>query len=86
MVSALADGDSTIRGLSPGLDVAATARIIEQLGASRVVNDDVVTVTGPRDGLHASDSDLDCGNSGTTMRLISGIVSTDPGFGTSTGG
>ncbi|HUZ42222.1 MAG TPA: 3-phosphoshikimate 1-carboxyvinyltransferase [Acidimicrobiales bacterium] len=79
MVSALADGESTIRGLSPGLDVDATGRIIEQLGASRIVDGDVVTVVGPPKGLHASDTDLDCGNSGTTMRLIAGVVSTVPG-------
>jgi 3-phosphoshikimate 1-carboxyvinyltransferase len=79
MVSALADGASTIRGLSPGLDVAATARIMEQLGATRSVRDDVVTIVGPSKGLHASDDALDCGNSGTTMRLLSGIVATIAG-------
>jgi len=71
-VSALAEGESTIRGLSPGLDVAATAQIMEQLGATRSVRDDVVTIVGPSGGLHASDDALDCGNSGTTMRLCRG--------------
>ena len=75
MISALANGESTIRGLSPGQDVAATARIMEQLGASRIVEDDVVTVVGPSEGLRASDTELDCGNSGTTMRLLAGVVS-----------
>jgi 3-phosphoshikimate 1-carboxyvinyltransferase len=79
MVSALAEGESTIRGLSPGLDVAATAQIMEQLGATRSVRDDVVTIVGPSGGLHASDDALDCGNSGTTMRLVSGVVSALPG-------
>jgi 3-phosphoshikimate 1-carboxyvinyltransferase len=79
MVSALADGESTIRGLSPGHDVAATARIMEQLGATLSVDDDLVTVVGPSQGLHLSDTDLDCGNSGTTMRLLSGVVSAVPG-------
>jgi 3-phosphoshikimate 1-carboxyvinyltransferase len=79
MVSALADGESTVRGLSPGQDVAATARIMEQLGASLHVDGDLVTVLGPSEGLHASDTDLDCGNSGTTMRLLSGVVSAVPG-------
>ena len=79
MVSALADGESTIRGLSPGQDVAATSRIMEQLGASVTVDDDLVTVVGPSRGLHVSDTGLDCGNSGTTMRLLTGLVSTVPG-------
>jgi len=75
MVSALADGESTIRGLSRGTDVAATAQIMEQLGATRSVRDDVVSIRGPSQGLRVSDAPLDCGNSGTTMRLLSGIVS-----------
>ena len=79
MVSALADGESTIRGLSSGLDVAATSQIMEQLGATRDDRDDVVTVIGPTTGLHASDGALDCGNSGTTMRLLAGVVSGVPG-------
>lgn len=79
MVSALADGDSTIRGLSPGRDVAATAQIMEQLGATLGEEDDVVRVGGPPDGLHVGHAALDCGNSGTTMRLLTGIVSGVPG-------
>jgi 3-phosphoshikimate 1-carboxyvinyltransferase len=79
MISALASGTSTIRGLSPGMDVAATAQIMEHLGASVSVRDDVVTVVGPPDGLRASQNPLDCANSGTTMRLLSGIVSAIPG-------
>lgn len=79
MVSALADGVSTIRGLSLGRDVAATSQIMEQLGAIRNDRDDVVTIVGPADGLHASHAALDCGNSGTTMRLLAGVVSAVPG-------
>lgn len=75
MVSALADGESTIRGLSPGLDVAATSLIMEQLGVTREERDGVVTIVGPVNGLGASDGALDCGNSGTTMRLLAGVVS-----------
>ncbi len=75
MISALAQGESTIVGLSPGLDVAATSRIMEQLGAHRSDEENVVTLTGPSDGLRASSEALDCGNSGTTMRLLTGIVS-----------
>jgi 3-phosphoshikimate 1-carboxyvinyltransferase len=79
MVSSLAEGESTIRGLSPGLDVAATSQIMEQLGATRSDRDDVITIVGPANGLHASDAALECGNSGTTMRLLCGLVSGVPG-------
>ncbi|MHB2027620.1 MAG: 3-phosphoshikimate 1-carboxyvinyltransferase [Acidimicrobiales bacterium] len=76
MLSALASGESTITGLSPGRDVAATSAIIEQLGALRQDHDGVVHVVGPDSGLHAATSMLECGNSGTSMRLLAGVVAT----------
>lgn len=79
MLSALADGTSTITGLSPGDDVASTSTILEQLGATRVDDDGVSHVSGPQEGLHVSATPLDCGNSGTTMRLMTGLVSTIAG-------
>ena len=75
MLSALADGVSTITGLSLGQDVLATSRIVERLGAHCSFDSDDVVVEGPSEGLRASTSPLDCGNSGTTMRLVAGIVS-----------
>jgi 3-phosphoshikimate 1-carboxyvinyltransferase len=79
MIGALASGASTIRGLSTGRDVTATAQIMEQLGAIFNEEDGVITVVGPLEGLRASDAALDCGNSGTTMRLLAGIVAGVPG-------
>jgi 3-phosphoshikimate 1-carboxyvinyltransferase len=79
MLSALASGLSTIEGLSPGRDVASTSAIMVQLGAERVDDSDQVTVVGPEQGLTRSGSELDCGNSGTTMRLLVGVVSGVPG-------
>src|ERR1019366_4879398 len=75
MLSALASGPSTIVGLSPGQDVAATSAIMVQLGASRHNEGDRVTVVGPTNGLVASTDPLECAHSGTTMRLLAGIVS-----------
>jgi 3-phosphoshikimate 1-carboxyvinyltransferase len=79
MISALAPSESSITGLSAGEDVAATSVILEQLGATRHDEDGVAYMEGPKDGLHLAASDLDCGNSGTTMRLMSGIVGSIPG-------
>jgi 3-phosphoshikimate 1-carboxyvinyltransferase len=79
MISALAKGQSSITGLSPGDDVAATSVMIEQLGATRSDEEGRVLITGPDEGLHPSEVALDCANSGTTMRLMSGVVSTIPG-------
>jgi 3-phosphoshikimate 1-carboxyvinyltransferase len=75
MLSALASGSSTIEGLSPGLDVAATSTIMVQLGARRHNEAGTVTIEGPADGLTSSREELDCGNSGTSMRLLAGLVS-----------
>jgi 3-phosphoshikimate 1-carboxyvinyltransferase len=75
MISALADGTSRIEGLSTGNDVASSAMIMEQLGAHVERDGSVVFVTGPEEGLRAAIAPLDCGNSGTTMRLLTGLVS-----------
>jgi 3-phosphoshikimate 1-carboxyvinyltransferase len=79
MISALASGESSITGLSSGDDVSATSVILEQLGAIRHDEEGVAYLRGPSDGLHPASSDLDCGNSGTTMRLMSGLVGSIPG-------
>lgn len=79
MLSALASGQSTISGLSNGQDVAATSQILVQLGAERIDEPDQVVIVGPRSGLEASQRPLDCANSGTTMRLMTGIVSSIEG-------
>ena len=75
MLSALAEGESSIEGLSSGHDVAATSQIMVQLGAERHDEGSRAYVVGPPDGLRASDQVLQCANSGTTIRLVSGIVS-----------
>ncbi len=75
MLASLAEGQSTIVGLSVGQDNSATARILRQLGVS-IESEGHRTLVQGRGlrGLSASDSPLDCGNSGTTMRLMLGIL------------
>ncbi len=75
LLSALASGRSTITGLSRADDVRATGVIAGQLGAEVTYSESVVTVEGPTLGLRAANEPLDCGNSGTTMRLVAGLVS-----------
>jgi 3-phosphoshikimate 1-carboxyvinyltransferase len=76
MFAALADGVSTISGYSPGADCAATLACLRALGAG-------VRQTGKYSfeiegrgvrGLRQASSPLDAANSGTTMRLMSGIL------------
>jgi 3-phosphoshikimate 1-carboxyvinyltransferase len=76
MFAALADGESEISGILQSADVASTAGVLRSLGASIPELDVDMVVRGR--GLHslqAPRNDLDCGNSGTTTRLMAGIVS-----------
>ncbi|HDS1580327.1 TPA: 3-phosphoshikimate 1-carboxyvinyltransferase [Stenotrophomonas maltophilia] len=76
MFAALADGTSHIEGFLEGEDTRATARIFSQLGvrietpspSQRIVHGVGI------DGLQAPDAALDCGNAGTGMRLLAGLL------------
>ena len=76
MLSALADGVSRITGFLEGGDTRATARIFGQMGVhieARSPGERIVHGAG-LDGLCESDGELDCGNSGTAMRLLCGVL------------
>ena len=76
ILAAIADGPSTIRGLADGADVASTAACLDVLGV-RLRSDasGAIAVRGNGfDGLRESSSVLDCGNSGTTMRMLAGLL------------
>ncbi len=75
LLGALAEGTSTVRGLSDGADVAASLAAVEAMGAGVERHDDgTVVVHGGRRRLHRPAGPLDCGNSGTSMRLLAGLV------------
>src|SRR4029077_20723379 len=71
ILGSIATGDSQVRGLSPGADVQSTASCMRALGVE--IEDAVVHGRGMR-GLRAAAAPLDCGNSGTTMRLLGGLL------------
>ncbi len=71
--SALAEGTSTISGLSNGLDVQSTRACLNKLGF-RIEKGERVDVLGGRARFSAHNVRLDCGNSGTTIRLLSGLI------------
>ena len=73
MLAALARGTSEITGLLTGEDVKSTARVLRQLGADiSAIGAGTVTVRGSR--LSSPASRLHCGNSGTTARLLLGML------------
>ena len=77
MLAALAEGESVIEGFLEGEDTRATARIFAQLGVRiETPNPHTRIVQGVGlHGLRASAEALDCGNAGTGMRLLTGLLS-----------
>jgi 3-phosphoshikimate 1-carboxyvinyltransferase len=74
ILGALADGWSELSGLSDGEDVARTEAAVRALGAEVVLRaDGVRRVHGGRGRLRAGAA-IDCGNSGTSLRLLAGVV------------
>ena len=73
MFSSLAKGTSIIRNFSDGQDPLTTLKIFNQLGIESDIkeNEIIIKSTGK---LKQNNLPLDCGNSGTTMRLVSGIL------------
>jgi 3-phosphoshikimate 1-carboxyvinyltransferase len=75
MLSALAEGTSELRHFALAADCHSTLDCMSSLGASVKVDKDVVKVTGRgAEGLKSSWRALDAGNSGTTIRLLTGIL------------
>ena len=79
MLAAIADGVSVIEGLSTAEDVHSTANCLRALGVE-IENDGFATVVHGKGlrGLQPPESVLDAGNSGTTMRLLAGILAGQP--------
>lgn len=74
--AALGRGASHITGLSEGLDNAATRQAFRAMGVAIERADDGTTVHGVGlRGLRMPSDVVDCGNSGTTMRLLAGLLS-----------
>src|SRR5690625_1836138 len=75
LLSALADGTSRIINYPDSADPLSTLDCLRALGVAINADEDVLVVEGRGlEGLAAPDAPLDCGNSGTTMRLLAGIL------------
>src|SRR4051812_16527561 len=75
MLAAIARGDTRIRNYSGGADCQSTLGAVAALGATvdRLESEIVIHGRG-LDGLAAPSADLDAGNSGSTIRMLSGIL------------
>lgn len=81
LLAALADGPSRIRHILPSADVEATAGALRALGvAVPVLSPEFVVVGGGPAALRSPAHPIDCGNSGTTARLLAGVLAALPGL------
>ncbi len=79
MISAIADGESRIHNYSTGADCHSTLSCVRALGIDVEVAGAEVVIRGKGlDGLRAPSGDLDAGNSGSTIRMLSGILAAQP--------
>ena len=79
LFAALATGRSSISNLATGEDVQATRAALTALGVGIRTGADAVTVSGTGlAGWREPEAVLDCGNSGTTMRVLSGALAGRP--------
>jgi 3-phosphoshikimate 1-carboxyvinyltransferase len=75
IIAALADGETRIENFSTGEDCSSTLRCLRQLGVKIEQEGSTVTIRGAGEtGLRKPSEPLDCGNSGTTMRLLAGVL------------
>ena len=88
LFNAIATGRATVSNLSPGADVVSTLRCLQQLGVTIKPSNQAGTYEivglGTR-GLTEPTDILDAGNSGTTLRLLSGVLAHHPFFSVLTG-
>lgn len=73
--AAMAEGESRIHGLGPGEDIVATSRALQALGVE--VGEGIVRSPGVGGWRRPAEA-IDCANSGTTMRLLSGALAGRP--------
>lgn len=75
LFAAISSGDSIIQNYSTAADPQSTLSCLMQLGVEISQEGQTVQIKGVgRDGFQKPDAPLDCGNSGTTMRLLGGIL------------
>ena len=85
MLAGLAKGTSKLTNFSTGADPHSSLACMEQMGATVRHEGDTIHVTGVGGVFTQPERDLDCGNSGSTMRMLAGLVAPHAGNFTFTG-
>ena len=78
MLAGIAEGTSEFENFSSSADCASTLGCMEAMGARVRRKGNHVEVDGVAGALQAPERPLDCGNSGSTMRMLSGVVAAQP--------
>lgn len=79
MLAAFAEGTSHFTNFSTGADCASTLACMEALGAKVNRDAETITITGVAGRVTPAAHPLDCGNSGSTMRMMSGLLAAQQG-------
>lgn len=74
MLAAVAEGKTRLENFSTGADCASTVACVAALGCEVKQDGTTVEITGRPNGLSSPTTALDCGNSGSTMRMLSGLL------------
>ena len=74
MLGAIAQGTTRLENFATGADCASTLRCLRDLGVEWERVENAVLIQGCGTKLRAAKATLDCGNSGSTMRMLSGIL------------
>lgn len=78
MLAAIAEGPTRLGNFSTGADCASTLACVRALGCEVTHRNGTVEIKGLGRTLSAPSSALDCGNSGSTIRMMSGILAGQP--------
>ena len=79
MLAGFASGTSRLTNFSTGADPHSSLACMKGMGAKVSLEDRTISVTGTGGVLHQPKHDLDCGNSGSTMRMLAGLVAPQQG-------
>jgi 3-phosphoshikimate 1-carboxyvinyltransferase len=74
MLAGIAEGKSRLENFSTGADCASTLACLKTLGIEWKRNGNIIEIDGRGAKLRAPTTPLDCGNSGSTIRMLSGIL------------
>ena len=78
MLGGIAEGETRLENFSTGADCASTLGCLRELGVKWERNGGSVVIHGKGAELQPPDAALDCGNSGSTIRMLSGILAGQP--------